>query len=518
MTFLRYSALFVLTVGTLCSTLQAADVPRRPNVLILYVDDMGYGDPACNNPDSKIPTPNIDKLARQGMRFTDGHSSSGICTPSRYALLTGRYHWRKFHDIVGSMGESRFDPERLTMPEMLQDKGYRTAAIGKWHLGWNWEAIRYPGAKKTTSDDGKQKYWGYDAFDWSKRVPGGPVDNGFEYYFGDTIINFPPYAWIENDRLVSPPDCNLEITAKTKEGSWEARPGPARSDWDFYQDLPTLTNKAVAWLGERKDDNQPFFLYFALPSPHAPIIPLDEFDDKSKAGAYGDYVVQSDWSCGQLLDALEKSGHADDTIVLFTSDNGAEIYCYARDEKFDHWSSGPFRGIKRDIYEGGHHVPFIVRWPGVVEPGTTSEALISQIDVMATLAEVVGYQLPDTDAEDSYNQLSVWQGGPAVRNTLVHNTYAGRYALRQDDWLWINAPTGYHRPANKAWETRNGYTADDHPEQLFDLSVDIGQRENVIDQQPDLAAEMAEKLDQIRSLGHSAPRLESASSKAEQAP
>ncbi|WP_145246266.1 sulfatase family protein [Aeoliella mucimassa] len=508
MRFLPLLALFSM-VST-CPLAAADEAASLPNVLILYADDMGFGDASCYNPESKITTPNIDRLAREGMRFVDGHSSSGICTPSRYALLTGRYHWRKFHDIVGALGASRFDAERLTLPEMLQQKGYDTACVGKWHLGWDWNAIRHPNAKKTTAAGGKQKYWGYDAFDWSKPVPDGPLAHGFDYYFGDTVINFPPYAWIENDRLISPPDANLEITAKTKEGNWEARPGPARSDWDFYDDLPTLTNKAVSWLASRKDQTKPFFLYFALPSPHAPIIPIDKFDNASQAGAYGDYVVQSDWSCGELLKTLDKIGLAENTIVVFTSDNGPEIYCYAREERFGHRSNNPLRGIKRDIYEGGHHVPFIVRWPGRVPADTTNEALISQIDVMATLAEVVGFDLPDGAAEDSYSQLSMLEGGSPVRTTLVHNTYRDRYALRDGKWLWINAPNGYHRPANKAWEARHDYPSDDHPQQLFDLSTDLGQRHNVVDSHEDIAQRMAAQLQQIREAGHSAPRLDDA--------
>ncbi|MGY8687333.1 MAG: sulfatase-like hydrolase/transferase, partial [Verrucomicrobiales bacterium] len=221
--------------------LQAQD--KRPNILLLYADDMGYGDLGIQNPDSKIPTPFLDQLAREGMRFTDGHSSSGICTPSRYAMLTGRHHWRKFHGIVGALGESVFDADELTLPEMLKEKGYATACIGKWHLGWNWEAIKVPDAKPEVRMKGKRKqtYWGAEDFDWSKAIPNGPLAHGFGHYFGDAVINFPPYAWIKDDRVVDIPDTTLTITAKTKEGNWEARPGPARSDWDFYQVLPTLT-------------------------------------------------------------------------------------------------------------------------------------------------------------------------------------------------------------------------------------------------------------------------------------
>ena len=218
----------ICAVYAACS-LQAAD---KPNIVILYADDLGYGDLTCYNPDSKIPTPHLDKLAAEGMRFTDGHSSSGICTPSRYALLTGRHHWRKFHGIVNALGKSVFSPERLTLPEMLQEKGYTTACIGKWHLGWDWDAIRKPGTPKKSIQA--------EDFDWSKSIPDGPLGHGFDYYFGDAVINFPPYTWIENDKVLKAPDTTLKATPKgaTKEGRWEARPGPACSDWDFYENLP----------------------------------------------------------------------------------------------------------------------------------------------------------------------------------------------------------------------------------------------------------------------------------------
>lgn len=485
-----------------------AQESQLPNVLLIYADDLGYGDLACYAPESKIPTPHLNALARDGMRFADAHSSSAICSPSRYALLTGRYHWRDFHNIVDALGPSKFAPERLTLPEMLQQRGYATACIGKWHLGWNWDAIKRPGAQPQFVGAGPQRraVWGHEAFDWSLPVPDGPLDHGFEYYFGDTVINFPPYAWIEGNRLVQPPDSTLTITQKTKEGAWEARPGPARSDWDFYANLPTLTEKAVAWLKSRADDDRPFFLYFALPSPHAPIIPTDEFDGKSAAGAYGDYVVQTDWACGQALAALEAAGVADDTLVIFTADNGPERYAYARDARLGHWSAGPLRGLKRDVYEGGHRVPLIARWPGRIAPQTTCSALVSQIDLMSTLAAIVQYELPDDAAEDSFNLLPLWEGAAEVRTSLVHNTFEDRYAVRQGDWVLVDGPHGYHSGRDRDWEQRHGYEDDDDPAgQLFNLREDLGQRRNLIEQDPQRAAELRELLARIRAQRGTAP-------------
>ena len=486
-----------------------ANQAERLNVLVLYADDLGFGDLQCYHPGSKIPTPNLDRLASEGMRFVDGHSSSGICTPSRYALLTGRHHWRDFHGIVNAFGHSVFKPERLTLPEMLQEKGYHTAAIGKWHLGWNWDAIRKPDAKAVT--EGRRRFWGPDAMDWSKRIPDGPLAHGFDHYFGDTVINFPPYCWIEDEKVIEAPNVVMKTDAfkPIKEGGWEFRPGPMISGWDPYENIPTTTAKAVAYLEAQAKEEKPFFLYFAFPSPHAPIIPNDEFDGKSGAGPYGDFVVETDDSCGQLLQALKETGQAENTVVIFSADNGPEKYAYARDEKFGHWSSYPLRGLKRDIYEGGHHVPFIIKWPGVTEAGTVSDALVSQIDLMATFASALSYALPDDAAEDSHDLLPVLSGeADQVRDTHIHNTFENQYAIRHGKWLLVDAKDGYRSGRNEAWEKRHDYPADDDQAvELYNLEEDLGQRHNVAISHPEVVTELQHLLKTIREQGYSAPRL-----------
>lgn len=475
-----------------------------PNIVLLYADDMGFGDLRANHPESKIPTPNLDRLAGEGLRFTDGHSSSGICTPSRYAMLTGRSHWRDFHGIAGAFDSTFFKKGQLTLPGMLREKGYATACIGKWHLGWDWDAIRKPGTPKNSIL--------HSDFDWTKPFPGGPLEHGFDHYFGDNVINFPPYAWIEDDKLIAPPDTTFrETPGKPKEGGWECRPGPGRSDWDFYQVLPTLTRKSVEYVRSRKDKEQPFFLYVPFPSPHAPIIPNDEFDGKSKAGAFGDFVVQTDDACGQILAALREAGLEGNTIVVFSADNGAEIFAHDRDKKFDHWSSGPFRGIKRDIYEGGHRVPFLIRWPGVIKAGGVSGALISQVDLMATFAAVTSYELPRTSAEDSHDFLPYLRGESPKppRTTMVHNTQQGVYAIRHGDRVLIDAKTGNARPVPAGWMKKHDTPPDDkQPVELYDLAKDPGQRKNLAAEQPEAVAELRALLKKIRDQGYSAPRLE----------
>lgn len=462
-----------------------------PNILILYADDLGYGDLGCNNPRSKIPTPNLDRLAAQGARFTDGHSSSGICTPSRYALLTGRHHWRDFHGITNAFGPSVFKPGQLTMPAMLKLRGYATAAIGKWHLGWDWDAIR--------KDKGSQP----QHFDWTKAIPVGPTAQGFDSYFGDDVINFPPYAFIENDRVTQIPTVMKDENQwkPIKEGNWECRPGPMVAGWDPYQVLPTLTQRGVEYLDSRKGEREPFFLYFAFPCPHAPIIPNDEFDGKSQAGPYGDFVTQTDDIVGKLLAALDRAGLAENTIVVFTADNGPERYAYERDAKHQHWSPAPFRGLKRDLYEGGHHVPFLVRWPGVIKPGTTSKALVSQVDLLATFAAATEYALPDSAAVDSHNMLPYLRGeAERIRDACVQNTNANGYALRQGDWLLIKAKDGYVTARNKAWEGRHDYPADDrNPVELYNLAEDLGQKKDLAAAQPERVASMEAALQEIRA-------------------
>jgi arylsulfatase A len=489
-----------LLLGLLLTATASA---RQPNILLLYADDLGYGDLGCYNPQSKIPTPHLDQLASQGMRFTDAHSSSGICTPSRYAMLTGRHHWRDFHGIVNAFGKSVFQPERLTLPEMLQAKGYTTAAIGKWHLGWDWDAIRKPGAPKNGIKP--------EDFDWSKPIPDGPLAHGFDRYFGDEVINFPPYCWIENDKVLKAPDTMMDPQKwkSIKEGNWECRPGPMTSDWDPYQNLPETTRRGVDYIKAQKDSEKPFFLYFAFPSPHAPIIPNGAFDGKSKAGPYGDFVVETDDSVGRLLKALDESGQADDTLVIFSADNGPEKYAYARDEKTGHWSAHPLRGLKRDIYEGGHRVPTIIKWPGITKPGTVSDALVSQIDFMATLASALGHSLPADAAEDSHDLLPVLKGEKAsVRGTHVHNTNPKGYAIRHGDWLLVDAPTGYVSGGNKAWEARRGYQPDGKAGvELYNLKTDLAQKHNVAAEHPERVAELKALLKKIREQGHSAPRL-----------
>jgi arylsulfatase A len=482
-----------------CGVTFSSDLMQRPNIVILYADDMGYGDLGIQNPDSKIPTPHLDRLAEQGMRFTDAHSSSGVCTPSRYALLHGRYHWRKFHGIVSSFDQPILDKERTTLAELLKSKGYKTACIGKWHLGWDWNAIKKPSVAATAGNakDG----FAPDAFDWSKPIPGGPLSHGFDYYFGDDVPNFPPYAWFENDRIITEPTVPLSTPKSTAEGSWEARPGPAVKDWDFWAVMPTLTQKAEEWIS-RQTKKEPFFLYFPFTSPHAPIIPTPEFIGKSQANGYGDFMVQTDNTVGRILVALEKHGFASNTLVIFSADNGPEQYAYDRVKAYQHRSMGPLRGLKRDLWEGGHRVPFIIRWPGVVRAGKVNDGLISQIDLYASIASFIGAEIPVGSAEDSYNQIGLFTGETAsARDTLVHNTAANGYALRHGDWVLIAAKSGAVSKVPEWFDAQNGYLPNPNPGELYNLKVDLSQKNNIFASNPGKVKELSTMLEKVRSKG-----------------
>ncbi|MEO0447569.1 MAG: sulfatase-like hydrolase/transferase, partial [Verrucomicrobiota bacterium] len=294
-----------------------------------------------------------------------------------------------------------------------------------------------------------------------------------------------------------------------KEGNWECRPGPMVSSWDPYENIPTTTERAVAYIKESAKREEPFFLYFAFPSPHAPIIPNDEFDGTSEAGPYGDFVVETDDACGQLLRAITEAGVAEETLVIFSADNGPEKYAYARDREYDHWSAEPFRGLKRDLYEGGHHVPFLMKWPGVTTPGAVTDALISQVDIMATLATALGYELPSDAAEDSHDLTPLFTDASAkIRDYAVQNTKAGEYAIRQDGWILIDAKSGYHSRVDPEWEAKREVPGDDKGDvELYHFAEDPGQRKNVADQYPERVAALKALLHQVQEQGYSAPRL-----------
>lgn len=474
-----------------------------PNIVLIYADDLGYGDVQCYNPDrGKIPTPHIDRLAASGMLFTDAHSSSGVCSPSRYSLLTGRYHWRTRlqRGIVGLWGRPLIDPDRLTLGGLLKTRGYRTAIVGKWHLGWDWpiptERAAIFKAKQKGTDaappDEQVAAW-REVF--SLRIPGGPIDRGFDRYFGTDVPNWPPFCFIQDDRLQGVP--SQFLPSSLMGNNLASVQGPALSGWTLTPILPKLADRASELIERSAGSGEPFFLYMPLTSPHTPLAVNDEWKGRSGLNRYADLVMETDAVVGRVMAVLDRAGLSKNTLVIFTSDNGCAPYIGASDlEAAGHFPSGPLRGYKSDVWEGGHRVPFIVRWPGRVRANTRCDQLVQQTDLMATIAEVVNAALPDSAGEDSVSILPLLRGGDApVRDHGVNQSSSGLTALRQGPWKLIFGS------GSGGW-SKGG---DALPGQLFNLAEDLSESHNRFAERPELVAELTERMARIVAEGRSTP-------------
>ena len=482
--------------------LGSARAAETPNIVIILADDLGYGDLGCYNAESKIPTPHLDRLAKEGARFTDAHSPSAVCTPTRYGLLTGRYPWRTRlkRGVLSPWGAPLIEKDRLTLPAMLRAKGYATAAIGKWHLGMTWPTTdgKPPASRENPHSN----------VDFTQPITDGPTSRGFDTYFGTDVPNYSPFCFIENDRTLGIP------TDLSNAEDFNIR-GPALPGWRAVNILPELTRRAVASVENAVEKKRPFFLYSALTSPHYPVAPAPEFIGKSGAGPYGDFVVQTDWIVGQITDALARTGAAENTLVIFTSDNGPEldgevgIGAFERIQKFGHASMGALRGVKRDAWEGGHRVPFIARWPGHIPAGKVSDQYLIHTDLMATCAAITDSPLPADAAEDSVNILPALLGGKVEREAGVTVGISGKPALRQGDWVLIAAPTGRENPAPRGepdwFREQRGYKAHDEKNELFNLREDPQQKNNRASAEPDRVASMLALLQKYRTESRSVP-------------
>ncbi len=495
-------AVAVLGLGWVSPGLRAAPDAAPPSIVVILADDLGYGDVQCNNPQrGRIPTPHIDRLAGQGLRFTDAHSSSGVCSPSRYALLTGRYHWRTGQaGIVGVFGKPMIAANRLTVAGLLKQRGYRTAAIGKWHLGWDWpipadkaQLFRAKGGNDEAPADGPQRAVWQEVL--SRPIPGGPTTRGFDTYFGTDVPNWPPYCFIENDRTVGIP--SEPLPAPLRKGHLASLPGPALPGWRLEAILPTLGDRACAFIADAAGKPEPFFLYMPLTAPHTPLAVTDEWKGKSGLIPYADFVMETDAVIGRVLDALDKSGATARTLVLLTSDNGCAPYIGAAEmETKGHFPSGPLRGYKSDAWEGGHREPFIVRWPGVVKPGAVCSQLVHHADLLATCADIVGARLPNTAGEDSVSILPLLRGeNRPVREHAVSQSSQGLLALRKGPWkLLFGKGSG-------GWSKGN----DGQPGQLYNLDADLAETNNLYATQPERVAELTALMEQIITQGRSTP-------------
>lgn len=474
--------------------------PARPNIVLVLADDLGYGDPGCYNDASKIPTPSMDRLAREGTLFTDAHSPSSVCSPTRYGILTGRYAWRTDlkRSVLWPWDPPLLEDERTTLPEWLKDRGYATACIGKWHLGWNWPLDQDVRVRDVFDGLtlGSRKNEIQARIDFGRSITGGPLDHGFDHYFGDDVPNFPPYTFIEDERVTILP------TVPKPKGMF-GHDGPAAPAWVLSMVLPTLAQRACAWIDARgAQPKEPFFLYLPLTTPHTPIAPAGEFIGTSAAGPYGDLVAESDWLLGQVLEALDRNGFADDTLVIFTSDNGSP----QRDgtgmsgpvgsvkQRFEHDASRPWRGLKSDAWEGGHRVPFLLRWPSKVPAGRRCEAPQVHTDFYRTIVSLVGGDLPPNTAEDSFNQLEQWLNRPRAprRDHLVHHSGNGLFAIRIGPWKLIQG------------KGSGGFSRYTPPEdapigQLYNLERDPSESNNLYREEPEVVERLATRLEGLRS-------------------
>ncbi len=482
---------------------------KKPNVIFILADDMGYGDVSALNENAGFQTPNFDRLCEEGVAFTDAHATSAVCSPSRYGLLTGRYNWRSRlkKGVLGGCDRALIAPERLTIGKMFQEMGYKTAAIGKWHVGMDFANVGDEILEHDMAD------YGIRDLDYSAKIENGPTTRGFDYFFGlAASLDTAPYLFIENDHFTSLPDHYSEEVGvsfwvgKDKDKFdprhskifW--REGPVGADFDHEQVMPVLTKKVIDKIEEYKED--PFFIYFPMTAVHTPILPTKEFRGKSGTNLYGDFVLMCDDVVKQVTDKLKELGLYDNTIVVFASDNGCSSCAdYEELALFGHNPSYVFRGNKHDIYEGGHRIPFIIRWPEVIPAGGRCNSLVCLSDFFATMAEILGYDLPDNAAEDSFSMLSLLLNAdaPAVRTELIHQSMDGSLSIRKGKYKLEMCP-------GSGGETYpyTGCETSDLPEyQLYDLDRDISEKNNIIENEKEIAESLKCDLTKIIHDGRS---------------
>lgn len=467
---------------------------RPPNIIFILADDLGYGDVHAMNPSGKIRTPNIDRIAAAGIAFTDAHSPSSVCTPTRYGLLTGRYAWRTRlkSNVLVAYDPPLIEDGRTTLPGMLRRQGYRTAAFGKWHLGLDW-----------TTTDGRRPVDKPDTNNlrYEATLTGGPLDRGFDTFFGMDAPNYPPYTFMSQRSLVGRPD-----SFYPRQPYRDCRPGTGIRNWNLEAILPTLKQKAVEYIDDAKSSRQPFFLYLPLTGPHTPIAPSPAFKGISGLNAYADFVMEVDDLVGAVLDRLQATGQLDNTILIFTADNGCSPEAdFAFLKRLGHHPSGVFRGHKADIFEGGHRVPLLVQWPARIPAGCTVGQTVCLTDFMATFAALTHYRLRSNEAEDSYDLLPLLldpSRPTPIREATVHHSYLGDFAIRQGKWKLILTPGsgGWSFPIKP--EDLKGLPA----VQLYDLEADPGETRNLQEQNHETVQRLTGLLDDYKSSGRSVRR------------
>lgn len=482
----------LLSLGSMAVLSGCAQQPqeqKKPNIVFIFADDMGYGDVSALNENSKIQTTNIDHIASEGVTFTDAHSSSSVSTPSRYSLLTGRYNWRSDLKSGVLMGYNKalISPDRRTIASVLRDQGYQTACIGKWHLGWDWNNIEA----------------GKDSVDFSKPITNGPTTRGFDYFYGIIAsLDMAPYVYVENDMPTALPDRET-----VNDGMKYWRKGPTASDFDHEQTLPNFINRAVDYIHDKSKEDKPFYLYLPLPAPHTPILPIKEYQGKSGLNPYGDFVLMVDDMVGKVMKALKEAGVEDNTIIVFSTDNGCSPQA-----KFDelqakgHYPSYIYRGHKADLFDGGHRIPCVVRWPARVKPHVVDQT-VCLTDFFATFAAVADYQLRDSEGEDSYNILPLLlneKEGEVIREATVHHSINGDFTIRKGEWKLLLSP------GSGGWSFPKPGTDDEVIKtlpsvQLYNMQSDPAEKNNVYAEHPEVVKELKDLMIKYVKEGRSTP-------------
>lgn len=510
----RISIAAILCWALISCADQEPEAPPLPNILFILADDLGYGDVACYNEESRIPTPNLDQLAKEGMRFTDAHSPSTVCTPTRYSILTGRMAFRTGMRsvFVGVQGPSLIAEGRLTLPQMLRDKGYSTACTGKWHVG-----MTFFNEQGDTIKDRSVK--GVQEIDYSRAIPDGPIHRGFDQFYG--TVSCPTtdwlYAYVDGDRIPVPATQLLDKSKLPKHPyANDCRQGMVADNFDHEEVDLVFLEKSKTFIQQHVQNTpeRPFFLYHSMQAVHLPSFPADEFKGKTQSGPHGDFIFEMDYIVGELLQTLEELGIDENTIVMFASDNGPEVPTVLDMRKtYQHDGARPWRGVKRDQWEGGHRTPFIVRWPGKVAANSTSDQMTSLTDIMATCAEIIGTEIPKNAAEDSYSILPVLmgtQGDKPIRQYLLEQTISLAMSIRDGNWKYLDhigsGGNNYDRPGEWGMSPYKLIDTDpDAPGQLYDLKADPGETINLYSKHPERVAEMKKKLEEFKKSGRSAP-------------
>ena len=472
----------------------SAIAAEKPNIIFILADDMGVGD--VSHTSGKAATPAIDRMAKEGMRFTDAHTTSSVCSPTRYGIITGRYNWRSYLKRAVVWSPDKRGPMikqgRETVASFLKKNGYHTAVVGKWHLGLGWHYLENP-RKPEEMGKFKKPGKGWD-IDYSKKVDGGPTALGFDQsFFIAGSLDMAPYVYHVNDK------------AKTIPTHVKAfhRPGAAAADFEAVNCLKDFARESVSYINGRAKTDKPFFLYLPLTSPHTPIIPSKKWKGKSPIGSYGDFIMETDWVVGQVLQALDDNKIADKTLIIFTTDNGCSPAAKIRNlVKRGHKPNGDLRGHKADIFEGGHRVPFIVRWPGKTKAGSQTARTITSADFFATAAAVIEKPIADTAAEDSFSFLPTLTGKKqSARPFTIHHSINGSFAIRQGKWKLCLCPGsgGWSQPSpGKAAKSL-------HPVQLYDLKADPAEKTNLAEKNTDKVNELIKLVNTAITSGRTTP-------------